>query len=112
MHETSRHIIHASETLGVAFRTLEKMILDHALFCEHADMPVRHTRSNGTHIRGRSTQHSAQTVKALRFYSAFLANLQLRAQSFDERLRNEIKLVIHPVCSDREGSKLIRLLGI
>ena len=93
MHELSRHVIHASETLRVASKTLESMIRDHASCCEQIVGPLHPNGSQEGLMQSRTTQHTKQTAQALHFYASFLANLQLRAQSFDERLNNEIRLV-------------------
>jgi hypothetical protein len=83
MHELSRHVIHKSETLEVAARTLKAMIESHGGRSECSDK-----LANDPH----QTKH-LQVKENLRYYADFLENLRLRSQAFEKRLQNEIILV-------------------
>jgi hypothetical protein len=87
MHELSRHVIHSCETLAIASDTLEAMLRDHEA----------HRQKTRDSAYSYSSLQSEQTSKTLQFYSSFLTNLKMRAQSFHERLQTEIQLVNLPL---------------
>jgi len=83
MHEIARHAIHSSETLEMAMETLSRMIQEHqAWFNENV------------------AENASKTVslkpvrKSLQFQSTLLKCLHLRSKAVEERLRNEINLVL------------------
>ena len=78
MHELSRHVIHEIETLQISARTL-------ASIAEHHGHRI-HDATGG--------EPDCDCGTDLEFYHRFLENLQLRAAAFDNRLQNEIRLVI------------------
>lgn len=93
MHELSRHIIHATETLAAASNTVSD-IIEHSKNCPLACCE---------HGLGRSPIH-----RSLQFHALFLVNLKLRARSFDERMRNQIQLAFNLVgVDDTENTKKI-----
>jgi hypothetical protein len=82
MHEVSRHVIHISETLAVASKTMTAVVAAQEAFIKERDIQGLITPSGST----RNVQH-------MRLSANFLANSQLRAQAFVQRLENEIQLV-------------------
>src|SRR5436305_7557295 len=83
MHEIARHAIHSSETLEMAMETLSQMIQEHqAWFNENVTENAKKTVS------------LKLTRKSLQFQSTILKCLHLRAKAIEERLRNEINLVL------------------
>jgi hypothetical protein len=83
MHEIARHAIHSSETLEMAMETLSRMIQEHqAWFDDNA------------------AENASKTVslkpirKSLQYQNTILKCLHLRAKAIEERLRNEINLVL------------------
>ena len=86
MHELERHIIHATETLKVASMTLEAMIRDHNDFTISRVGPRRDDPP-------KILETEENLGRSLHFYSNFFKSLQLRADAFEERLQNEIRLV-------------------
>jgi hypothetical protein len=96
MHELARHIIHSSEVLEAAVKTLLRMAEEHECFYRQ-DEEVKRLSSNSS-IKPdllRVPQHDLirQVSSDLGFRAAFLQGLQLRSKSFEARLNNEIKLV-------------------
>lgn len=81
MHELSRHVIHISETLAVAFMTMKSIAEDHTEFCQQQ------------HLTAEVTVHSRRITKSLQLSAHLLCNFQKRAQAFVARLHNEIQLV-------------------
>jgi len=97
MHEVLRHVIHCSETLAVASRTLLRMSQDHELSVKRESMSDRTVEVNGNVVsKSKIIQTSTGIEKALHFHANFLACLELRAEAFKQRLENEIKLVSFP----------------
>lgn len=79
MHELSRHVIHMTETLDVGARILKLMRDGHQECCIGKSPSM--------------TGYNHQTRREFEFFEAFLQNLRLRADAFDQRLHNEITLV-------------------
>ncbi|RYP38835.1 hypothetical protein DL767_002397 [Monosporascus sp. MG133] len=75
MHELSRHAIHMSETLQVAGKTVQGMVL----------------------TTGSSIPATYEILNGLQFSAGFLNNLKLRADAFIDRLDNEIRLAYNVV---------------
>lgn len=86
MHELGRHIIHLTETLDVAARTIKSMRDAHRARCSS------------------TTEKAKPCFQQLQgdfeFFNVFLENLQSRAQAFERRLRNEIKLAFNLFAAD------------
>jgi len=83
MHEIARHAIHSSETLEMAMETLSRMIQEHQ------------TWFNENVAENASKAVSLKPVrKSLQFQSTLLKCLHLRSKAVEERLRNEINLVL------------------
>ncbi|KAL8858789.1 MAG: hypothetical protein Q9178_004706 [Gyalolechia marmorata] len=81
MHELSRHVIHISETLAVASRTMKSIAEEHTEFCQQQDLAAE------------ITERSKRITKSLHLSAQLLNNFQNRAQAFVARLHNEIQLV-------------------
>jgi len=79
MHEIARHTIHSSEIVAMAIETLNSIIQEHEIFVVDNSIEV------GTY---------RQTEKDLRHLSTLFKSLHLRSKALEERLRNEINLVI------------------
>ena len=83
MHEIARHAIHSSETLEMAMETLSQMIQEHQ-----------------TWFNENAGENASKTVslkpirKSLQFQSTILKCLHLRSKAVEQRLRNEINLVL------------------
>jgi hypothetical protein len=83
MHEIARHAIHSSETLEMAMETLSQMIQEHQAW-----------------FKDNAAEKASKTVplepirKPLQYQSTILKCLHLRAKAIEERLRNEINLVL------------------
>lgn len=75
----ARHAIHSSEMLAMAIETLNSIIQEHEIFVADNAKEVRNYR---------------QTEKDLRYLSTLFKSLHLRSKALEERLRNEINLVI------------------
>jgi hypothetical protein len=82
MYEVSRHVIHISETLAVASKTMTAVVAAQEAFSKERDTQGLMTPSGFI----RNGQH-------LRLSANLLANFQDRAQAFVKRLKNEIQLV-------------------
>lgn len=80
MHALARHIIHISETLKVAVRTIHDIIRD----ARECAQPC--CAANSKKVGGR-------TVRSLRTHASGLQNLDDRAEAFYKRTKNEITLV-------------------
>ncbi|KAH7396121.1 hypothetical protein BKA66DRAFT_454503 [Pyrenochaeta sp. MPI-SDFR-AT-0127] len=88
MHELLRHIIHASETLSAAIRTMVDMKRT-AELCSAACCSVDGEAQ---------AQKSYSTVtRSMNFYASFLENIKARSDAFRIRLENEIKLAFNVV---------------
>ena len=83
MHALARHIIHISETLEVAVRTIEDIIRD-AKECSQPCCGA--SAAAGKKVGGR-------TVRSLRTHASGLQNLDARSEAFYKRIKNEITLV-------------------
>lgn len=81
MHELSRHMDHILEALRAAKNTMNAIMAD----CE-GQVNAEATRAG--------SEMSGQPDSRVKFWAMFIANLELRAVSFNERLENEISLVI------------------
>jgi hypothetical protein len=79
MHELSRHIDHILETLRAAITTINAIMAD----CE-GQVDAKRARS----------EMPGQTDSRVKFWAMFIANLEVRAISFHNRLKNELSLVI------------------
>ena len=79
MHEMARHAIHSSEMLAMAIETLTSIIQEHQIFVADNSIGVGIYR---------------QTEKDLRYLSTLFKSLHLRSKALEERMRNEINLVI------------------
>jgi hypothetical protein len=82
MYEVWRHVIHISETLAVASKTMTAVVAAQEAFSKECHMQGLMTPS-GSKRNGQHLQLSAN----------LLANFQDRAQAFVKRLDNEIQLV-------------------
>jgi hypothetical protein len=81
MHELSRHLSHILETLRAAKNTMKAIL----------DSTDGHVASDGGPL---DLDNLGQADNRVKFWAMFVANLELRAGSFNERLENEISLVI------------------
>jgi len=81
MHELSRHINHMLETLKVAKNTISAIIADFRGQDDTLAMQANPELPKGPDSR-------------VKFWAMFIANLEHRALSFNDRLENEISLVI------------------
>lgn len=112
MHELARHLIHATETLEATTHVINAMIkfqqsyrggipANAESFSEGASLSLGQIPTTGGRQQATVTpdvinrQHMGidQLQETLSFYARYFAALQLRAGAFQERLRNEIKLV-------------------
>lgn len=83
MHELARHTIHSSETLAIAVETMAGLVQEHEIFFEeNSSLPTR------------STTISRQTRRVFRSQVVLFKCLHLRSKALEERLRNEINLVV------------------
>jgi len=84
LHDFARHVIHSTETLGVALDTANNMIQQHAIFMDNQAQ--------------RSYQHIRvlpQTRQYMQFQRQMLVNLKARSEANQLRLQNEINFVCH-----------------
>jgi hypothetical protein len=86
MHEIARHAIHSSETLAMAIETVGSMIQEHEIFFDE-----------NSSLSQESTILSKQTTRTLRSHITMLKCLNMRSKALEERLRNEINLVVSKV---------------
>jgi hypothetical protein len=99
MHEFSRHIIHFSEVLNVACNTLMRMAEDQerlrrenlGISASSASESDNEKEDDG--LETGLQKSLIQITNHIQYHATFLNSLRYRSQSFDERLRNEIKLV-------------------
>ena len=84
MHEIARHVIHSSETLAVAIETMASMIQEHRVFFEE----------NPSLLSAAMKLASNETGRTFRSQSSIFKGLHLRSKALEERLQNEINLVI------------------
>jgi hypothetical protein len=84
MHELSRHIIHSSETLNAAIRTVSDIVQESS-DCARSCCLVR--------AEGRKDTQSPKLTGNLRSHASFLQNLKERTDAFYKRIQNEITLV-------------------
>ena len=93
MHEIARHATHSSETLEVAMEVLSQMIQEHrAWFNDNA-------------AKNANKAMSLEPIrKSLQYQNTILKCLHLRAKAIEERLRNEINLVLSIYTSRVEES--------
>lgn len=83
MHEIARHAIHSSETLAMAIEIMTSLIQEHEMFFEeNALFPTE------------SIAQSKQTRRAFRSQITLFKCFHLRSKALEERLRNEINLVL------------------
>jgi hypothetical protein len=83
MHEIARHAIHSSETLEMSMEVLSQMIQEHR------------TWFNDNAAKSVSKAVSLEPIrKSLQYQKTILKCLHLRAKAIEERLRNEINLVL------------------
>jgi hypothetical protein len=82
MYEVSRHVIHISETLAVASKTMTAVVAAQEAFSKERDIQGLTIPSGFI----RNGQH-------LRLSANLLSNFQDRAEAFVQRLKNEIELV-------------------
>lgn len=87
MHDLQRHVIHMDETLSVAVRTMKSVAEGHR---------ARECDQNENRLNCKETRLDFE------FSGLFLESLQARAESFEQRLSNEM----HLVCL-RQNPKLI-----
>ena len=89
MHEVLRHVIHISETLTVASKTMLSVVAAQDTFSKESNM-------QGLIIPSGSKRNGQHLLLA----ANLLTNLQLRAQAFVDRLENEVQLVaVQPQCT-------------
>jgi hypothetical protein len=84
MHEIARHVIHSSEVLAVAIETVASIIQEHEIFFEE-NLPLSDVATTQSKELGRTFRSQRNVFKGL----------HLRSQALEERLRNEITLVIY-----------------
>lgn len=93
MHEISRHLIHVSETLHLSRQTIERMMNDHTNQCcclqHHSVRPGMAHREPSP----KDQLVAGHTSYTLSIYASLMSGLEMRNQAFQERLRNETKLV-------------------
>jgi hypothetical protein len=80
MHEISRHAIHSSETIAMAIQIMRNLIEEHKIFFDENKLL--------------SMTLSQQSRRVFRMQTSMLQSLQLRSKALEERLRNEINLVL------------------
>ncbi|CZR68590.1 uncharacterized protein PAC_18489 [Phialocephala subalpina] len=83
MHEMARHTIHSSETLAMAKETMTSLVREHEIFFEENSL-----------LPARSMTLSKQTRRIFRSQITLLNCLYLRSKALEERLQNEINLVV------------------
>lgn len=83
LHETERHAIHSNETLGVALTTVNTMLQ------QHARLLARRNQDDGNGFTVLS-----QTHQYMQFQYHMLESTRARSISNEQRLRNEINLVV------------------
>lgn len=84
LHDFARHVIHSTETLGVALDTANSIIQQHAFFMDSQAQ--------------RSHQHIKvlpQTRQYMHFQRQMLVSLRARSEANQLRLQNEINFVCH-----------------
>jgi len=81
MHEMSRHTIHVSEILSVTIETMEEM--------QRHQMAIR-----GSLPADLGKTYQEQAKEYMSFQLQLLKSLKLRSDSNQERLKNEVNLVI------------------
>lgn len=82
LHDFARHVIHSTETLGVALDTVNNMIQQHAVITEK---PTRDMYS--------SIRVSSPIRQYMHFQRQILVSLRARSEATQSRLQNEINLV-------------------
>jgi hypothetical protein len=101
MHEIARHAIHSSETLEMAMETLSHMVQE------------QQDRFSANAAKNASKPVSPNPIrKSLQYQSTVLKCLHLRAKALEERLRNEINLVLSACTSEGKEIILITKIGI
>lgn len=90
MHEIARHTIHSSETLAMAKETMTSLVQEHEIFFEE----------NGL-LPARTITLSKQTRRIFRSQITLLNCLYLRSKALQERLQNEINLVVFAISHKR-----------
>lgn len=85
MHEISRHVIHSSETLVLAVKTLDSMMEQHKAFLQ--DESFEGEAKIAVRVVGRNVQQSLLYQKSL------LQCIKGRSEGLGLRLQNEINLV-------------------
>ncbi|KAH8756779.1 hypothetical protein F5883DRAFT_569269 [Diaporthe sp. PMI_573] len=83
LHDTARHAIHVSETLGVARQTMSRIVTEHDAFMK-SELATDKNVSQGVQRR-------------LRFVENMMSSLRDRSVSNEKRLLNEIQLAFHMV---------------
>jgi hypothetical protein len=89
MHEIARHAIHSSETLAMAKETVTSLVQEHEIFFkENGLLPARSITLS---------KHCKQTRRIFRSQITLLNCLYLRSKALEERLQNEIHLVVFSI---------------
>lgn len=83
MHELARHVIHGSEMLSISTETVENMIREHETFFKE-----------NSELSKAAIMLSKQTSKSFRFQLSIFKCLRFRSSALEDRLRNEMSLVI------------------
>lgn len=83
MHEIARHVIHSSEVLAVAIETMTSIIQEHEIFFEE-----------NPSLPSVAIMQSKDLRRNFRLQRNVFKGLHLRSEALEERLRNEINLVI------------------
>ncbi|TLS21754.1 uncharacterized protein PpBr36_09445 [Pyricularia pennisetigena] len=94
MHEISRHVLHEIETLEISARTMRAIDDCHSKNCrwEAGD-------KNDPELHLKEARYSFCSSE-ISFYPQFLENLGLRAHTFEDRLKTEIRLAFHLAGAD------------
>lgn len=91
MHEIARHTIHSSETLVMAKETMTSLVQEHEIFFEE----------NGL-LPARTITLSKQTRRIFRSQITLINCLYLRSKALEERLQNEINLVVFAISHKKD----------
>lgn len=92
LHEICRHAIHVSETLNVATKTIQVILLEHKSFMDDSKSNDAATIRAAKHLQRR-----------LRYHEHMLQGLQHRSVSNKARLMNEIQLAFNTVAQYDSG---------
>lgn len=107
LHDLARHAIHVIETLEVAARTVQSMILHHDRFLDFFATSSTAT-GNDDNINGitHNTQRRHQIRDQLSFYEEAIQGLCVRSISNRDRLQNEMQFSFNIVAQNIAGSSV------